>query len=133
MSRIRALVCDDDSSFRMMVRELLEERGVEVIEAQDGQEAIGVFMRERVDLVVTDFLMPRIDGLQVIRAIRMSGEKAGVPVVLMSAISRGHLQAADQAIAPDYYVNKPFRPKKMAQVLDRVMKTIRESLDQAEP
>lgn len=121
---IRALVCDDDTPVRSMVRDMLEERGVEVIEAKDGQEAMALFVKEHVDLVITDFLMPKIDGLQVIRSIRLQGEKGGVPVVLMSAISKSQVLGNHPDMEPDYYVNKPVKAKKLARVIDRVLREI---------
>ena len=121
---IRALVCDDDTPVRNMVRDLLEERGVEVFEAKDGQEALAVFVKEPVDLVITDFLMPKIDGLQVIRSIRLSGEKGRVPVILMSAISKSQILGNHPDMEPDHYVSKPFKPRKMAKVLERVLQDV---------
>ncbi|MBN2495340.1 MAG: response regulator [Deltaproteobacteria bacterium] len=123
MSGLRALVCDDDTPFRTIVRELLEQRGVEVIEAADGHEALAVFMKQAIDLVVTDFLMPKLDGMQVIRDIRMTGERGRIPIVLMSAISRGNIVGKEE-LGPDYYMSKPFKPKKMARLLDRILDNI---------
>jgi two-component system response regulator ResD len=123
---LKALVCDDDTPIRNMVNDMLQAQGVEVIEAKDGQEALSVFMKEKIDLVVIDFLMPKVDGLQVIRNIRLSGERAGVPVVLMSAISKSQIMGDHPDLGPDYYINKPFKPKKMAKLLERVIKTLGE-------
>ncbi len=117
---LTALVADDDAPVRNMIREMLESRGVRVITAKDGLEAIAIFRKEHVDLVITDFLMPRVDGMQVVRGIRMSGEKGKIPLVLMSAISKGHI-VDNQADKPDYYVNKPFKPRKMEKLLEKVL------------
>jgi len=122
-----ALVCDDDMPVRNMVRDMLEERGVRVIEAGDGQEALSVFMKEKVDLVVIDFLMPRVDGLQVIRNIRMSGDRGQIPIVLMSAISRNQILGDHAEFGPDHYINKPFKPKKMAKLLEKVLQGLRQT------
>jgi two-component system response regulator ResD len=121
---LKALVCDDDTPIRNMVGDMLKAQGVEVIEAKDGQEALAVFMKERIDLVVIDFLMPKVDGLQVIRNIRLSGERARVPVVMMSAISKSQIMGDHPDLGPDHYINKPFKPKKMAKLLERVLKTL---------
>lgn len=120
---LKALVADDDAPVRQLVRDLLESRGVEVIEAKDGLEALALFRSDRVDLVVTDFLMPRLDGMQVVRGIRLSGERGQIPLILMSAISKAHILEG-QAEGPDHYVNKPFKPKKMAKLLDKVLADI---------
>ena len=121
---VRALVCDDDSPIRSMVRDLLENMGVEVLEATDGQQALSILLREPLDLVVIDFLMPKVDGLQVLRAIRLGGPKPDIPVVLMSAISKAQIFPRTTAIRPDHYVNKPFRPKKLAKLLSRIVEGI---------
>ena len=121
---LKALVCDDDTPIRKMVSDMLQASGVEVIEAKDGQEALAVFMKEKIDLVVIDFLMPKVDGLQVIRNIRLSKERARVPVVLMSAISKSQIMGDHPDLGPDHYINKPFKPKKMAKLLDKVLRAI---------
>jgi len=123
---VTTLVCDDDSSYRAVVRDILEGKGVRVIEASDGQEALSIFMKDKIDLVVTDFLMPKLDGLQMIRNIRMTGERGSVPIVLMSAISKSHMLADSPEWGPDHYINKPFKPKKMAKLLDRVLSDLHE-------
>jgi CheY-like chemotaxis protein len=122
---LRALVCDDDLPVRKMVRDLLEAEGVEVLEAADGQQALAVFFKEKLDLVVIDFLMPRIDGVQVIRDIRTTGERGRIPIVLMSAISKSQILGNHTEFAPDAYVNKPFKSKKMAKVLHEVLDKLR--------
>jgi two-component system, OmpR family, response regulator ResD len=122
---ITALVCDDDTSYRSVVRDILEGSGVRVVEARDGQEAMSVFMKEDIDLVVTDFLMPKVDGLQMIRNIRLSGDRGQVPVVLMSAISKSQILADHPELGPDHYINKPFKPKKMAKLLERVLHSLK--------
>lgn len=124
---VLALVCDDDMPVRNMVRDMLEEKGVNVIEANDGQEALSVFMKEKIDLVIIDFLMPRVDGLQVIRNIRMSGERGKIPIVLMSAISRSQILGDHADYGPDHYINKPFKPKKMAKLLEKVLQGLGET------
>jgi CheY-like chemotaxis protein len=122
---IRALVCDDDAPIRQMVREMLEGRAVEVLEAKNGFEGLAIFRKERIDLLVTDFLMPRMDGMQVVRSVRMSGERGQIPIVLMSAISKSHIFRSKEE-EPDHYISKPFKLKKMAKLLDKVLSRIQD-------
>lgn len=117
---LRALVADDDAPVRQMVRDLLAERGVEVVLARDGLEALNLFRDQVFDLLVTDFLMPRVDGMQVVRSVRLAGERGRLPIVLMSAISKGHIPGEHEP-GPDHYINKPFKLRKMAKLLDRVL------------
>jgi len=125
---LRALLCDDDAPIRAMVRDLLTERGVEVLEAVDGRDALVLFVKEaRIDFVVTDFLMPRLDGMQLVRSIRLSGARGRLPIIMMSAISRSHILEGEarEVAGPDHYVAKPFKLKKMAKVLDDVLEDLR--------
>jgi len=64
--------------------------------------------------------------LQMIRNIRMTGERGSVPIVLMSAISKSHMLADSPEWGPDHYINKPFKPKKMAKLLDSVLSNLHE-------
>ena len=122
---LQALVCDDDSTFRAIVSDLLESRGVEVTQAKDGQEGLAIFAKQDFDLVITDFLMPKADGMQVTRHIRLSGERGQIPVVLMSAISKSQIRHDENEWTPDYYINKPFKPKHMAKLIDRVLRDMK--------
>jgi two-component system, OmpR family, response regulator ResD len=122
---MRALVCDDDRPIRVMVKDILESLGVEVIEAEDGQRALSVFIQEKLDLVVIDFLMPKIDGLQVIREMRASAHQGSVPVILMSAISKSQILENQKGFGPDYYINKPFKPGKMAKLIGAVLQRLK--------
>jgi len=119
---LRALVCDDDTPIRKMVCDILLKNAVEVVEAQNGKEALAILMKEKLDLVIVDFLMPQVDGLQVIRNLRLSSQYGKqIPVVLMSAISRHQIENEQKEFIPDYYINKPFKPKKMAKLLARIL------------
>ena len=127
---IRALVCDDDLPIRKMIQDLLEERGFEVVEATNGQEALDAILRETLDLVVLDFLMPKLDGMQVIRNVRRDPARQNLPIILLSAISKSQILEEDKSIMPDAYVNKPFHPKKLAKLIDRLLAVRNSTLHQ---
>jgi two-component system, OmpR family, response regulator ResD len=118
----RVLVCDDDRFIRKMVCDIMEGFGVEVIEAEDGQQALAIFQSQPLDLVIIDFLMPKIDGLQLLRQIRASGEKGRVPVVMMSAISKSQIFSSLGEAKPDGYINKPFKPNKFAKLIEEFLR-----------
>ncbi len=78
------LVCDDDSSVRMLSRRCLEADGMLVIEAASGQEAIEAFLERRPDLVFLDVEMPGMDGLEVCRRIREFPQGESVPIMIVT-------------------------------------------------
>jgi CheY-like chemotaxis protein len=78
----RILIADDNAEVREAIRVMLEEAGLEVVEAKDGKEALGELRSRRVDLVLCDVFMPDVDGLEVIRTLRK--EFPQLKVVAMS-------------------------------------------------
>lgn len=84
MSRI--LLIDDDEDFRGYVQQLLTRAGYDVLQATDGREGLKVFAKESVDLVITDIIMPEMEGLELI--ITMLKEHPGTKVIAMSGGAR---------------------------------------------
>lgn len=114
---IRILVADDDRMIRRIVLTKLSGLGYAVEEVEDGQEALERFEDgETPDLLITDQLMPRLSGLQLIRAIRGNPdpEKANLPVIMLT--SKGGEQDVIEGLGAglDDYVIKPFSPDELA-------------------
>lgn len=101
------LVVDDNVAMRTRLVGVLQPMG-RVITSVDGQDALETMGRETVDLVITDVMMPRLDGLGLLKAIRGSADLASTPVLLLSA--RAGAEAATEALeaGADDYVVKPF-------------------------
>ncbi len=101
------LVVDDNPDIRGWIRARLGER-FRVIEAGDGQEGLARTRAERPDLVVTDLMMPVLDGIGFLRAVRADPELEGLPVVMLTA--RGSVEAQVEGLSrgADVYLTKPF-------------------------
>ena len=109
MDRAKILVVDDESRMRKLVRDFLVREGYNVLEAEDGVEALDIFYEEKdISLLILDVMMPRMDGWQVCREIR---ESSKVPIIMLTARSeeRDELQGFDLGV--DEYISKPFSPK----------------------
>jgi CheY-like chemotaxis protein len=102
------LVCDDHETVRVVFRSALEYDGHAVVEARDGTEAVALAERWRPDLVITDLVMPGLNGLDVLEVLRNSPVLETVPTVLMSGTQP--LMDADTAatFGADAYLEKPF-------------------------
>ncbi len=79
------LVVDDSPTIRKVVVQQLNARGYDAITATDGAMAIGILQRESIDVVLMDFVLPGINGIQVCRALKANPATSHIPVVLMSA------------------------------------------------
>ncbi|HEY7706061.1 MAG TPA: response regulator transcription factor [Gaiellaceae bacterium] len=105
MSEQRILVVDDDNDIRTLLRELLERRGFEVVEAADGKHALQELYGGRPDLVLLDVGMPGMDGWTTLERIR---ELSDVPVVMLTARSAELEKTRGLRAGADDYVTKPF-------------------------
>jgi chemosensory pili system protein ChpA (sensor histidine kinase/response regulator) len=113
-----ALVVDDSLSVRRVLGRALERHGWETRQARDGVEALELLAAGRADVVVTDIEMPRMNGLELVAAIRNRAEIAALPiVVLTSRASDQHRQRAYE-IGANAYLVKPFQEHELMAVLD---------------
>ena len=101
----RLLVVDDDEGNRFAIAELLREEGFEVREAADGVDAISVIDGWCPDVVITDLLMPRMDGERLIAHLRQSCPQ--LPVVVMTANSMLDAERAVHRLGVEGYLHKP--------------------------
>ena len=118
----RILVVDDSPTIRRVVGSILEARAYQALLAQDGQEALEMLGTEKVDLVLLDFVMPRMNGYQFCRELRADPELKNLPVVLMSAKGdkiRG--QFVQQTGAIDA-ITKPFDARGLIAVIEGALK-----------
>lgn len=112
-SRPLVLVADDDRDILQLVSFRLERADYEVVQANDGEEALRLVKELRPDLAVLDLMMPKLNGYEVIREIRRDEETKAIPVILLTA----RVQEADVArgfeAGADDYLKKPFSPQEL--------------------
>ena len=121
MSNIQILVVDDESRMRKLVKDFLQREGYSVLEAGDGMEAMDIFYEQKIDLVILDVMMPRMDGWQTCREIRRDST---VPIIMLTARSeeRDELQGCELGV--DEYISKPFSPKILVARVGALLKRI---------
>jgi two-component system, response regulator PdtaR len=114
---LKVLIADDDRLIRAMLGDLLAELGHEVVSAENGADAVALAAREGPELVILDLLMPRLSGLDALRAMRDAGLRA--PAVMLSAITRESVRALDGADAIDVLLEKPVTRRSLERALAR--------------
>ncbi len=115
----RVLIVEDEFLIAMSLAAALEAEEHEVRQARDGRSALGILPEFKPEVVVTDYMMPRMDGAALIRQIRNMPELDGVRIVMMTAIPEETL--APQHLAYDAYLAKPFREADLVALIDRVL------------
>ncbi|WP_052629458.1 response regulator [Pseudoxanthomonas suwonensis] len=109
----RILLADDNADLRMYIARVLGERGCEVEVVGDGEAALEAIRRARPDLVISDVMMPRLDGFGLLRAIRGDGALRDIPVILLSARSGEEAQVEGLDAGADDYLIKPFSAREL--------------------
>jgi CheY-like chemotaxis protein len=109
MAETRILIVDDDPWILRMVSTLLEKRGYVILTAGDGEEGILRADTFRPDLIITDVMMPRMDGWALVRALRSRPEFAFVPVIFLTALGGEDDRIRGFRLGADDYLPKPFR------------------------
>jgi len=115
------LAVDDSASMRQMVSFTLRSSGYEVIEAIDGQDALDKLGDRQVDLVLTDQNMPRMDGLTLIRQLRVQDRFKRTPILVLTTESSDEMKQAGRAAGATGWMVKPFDPARLLEVIGKVL------------
>jgi two-component system chemotaxis response regulator CheY len=122
MEDLKVLVVDDSAHSRRFIRRVLGNLGVEhFIEAADGTEALAILADTLVDLVVTDYNMPEMDGRQLVEHIRQQSWQRTVPILMVTSESDAGRLAAVQAAGVSGICDKPFEPDTVRALLGRLL------------
>lgn len=103
----KILIADDEPEIRNLLRLYLENEHYEVIEAEDGQQALSLLHRHKPDLCILDIMMPKMDGFHVLQEIR---KESNVPVMILSAKDADSEKILGLNLGADDYLAKPFNP-----------------------
>jgi CheY-like chemotaxis protein len=119
-SRTRsAVVADDDGQVRYFVRLVLAHAGYSVREAVNGKDALEKLATQPADLLVTDLMMPDVDGIELIRSVRASGPP--ITIIAMSGADESVYLRVASRLGADYVLRKPFTIEDLQRVLSGIM------------
>lgn len=116
---VRVLLVEDDRSLRRYLEVVLRRHGYDVIVAIDGLEAMRATLTAPVDLVVTDAIMPNLNGHELVRFLRNTPQLSHLPIVLLSALEIKDDQTEDHRA--DIYLSKPISPEALIECLEKLM------------
>jgi len=120
----RVMIVDDEPAVIQMIGCVLEIRGIEVMGAQNGRDALDQINEKRPDLIITDLVMPGMNGLDLCKTIKQDPRCEGIPLVLItsatqdSELADGFWRIGTDA---DEFVSKPFDPFEMADRVERLL------------
>ena len=120
MDKLKILVVDDESRMRKLVKDFLKKDGYQVLEAEDGEQAVEIFFAEKdIALIISDVMMPRLDGWQLCKEIRAYSK---IPIILLTAKGDERDELQGFGLGIDEYITKPFSPKVLVARVEAILR-----------
>jgi two-component system, chemotaxis family, chemotaxis protein CheY len=122
---LKILVVDDFATMRKVIRNLLKQGGFEnIVEAEDGVAALKVLQSQKVDFVISDWNMPNMSGLELLKAVRGSDDLKELPFLMVTAEAlKDNVVAAVKAGVSNYIV-KPFTAEVLTEKIEKIVKSM---------
>ena len=116
------LVVDDESRMRKLIKDFLIQKNFNIFEAEDGEKALKSYEenKEKIDLILLDVMMPKLDGWSVLRNIRQDNKK--LPIVMLTARAEEQDELFGFELGVDEYITKPFSPKILVARVEAILK-----------
>ena len=124
MAGQKILVIDDSKVIRVRVREMLPQGNFEVLEAKDGEEGLNLIREERPNLIMLDFLLPKVSGWEVFQKIQSQADLCKIPLVVMSGRKEEVVEKIPEPFDKHHFafIEKPFEKKQLAEAIKLAMK-----------
>ena len=120
MDAVKVLMVDDEARMRKLVKDFLAIKGYKVIEAEDGEQAVDIFFKEKdIGLVILDVMMQKMDGGEVCRTLRRYSQ---VPIIMLTARSEERDELLGFELGVDEYISKPFSPKILVARIEAILR-----------
>ena len=120
MDAVKVLMVDDEARMRKLGKDFLAIKGYKVIEAEDGEQAVDIFFKEKdIGLVILDVMMPKMDGWEGCRTLRRYSQ---VPIIMLTARSEERDELLGFELGVDEYISKPFSPKILVARIEAILR-----------
>jgi len=121
----KILIVDDEDHLRMLIEQALEDledEGVEFFTASDGAAALELIMDEKPDLVFLDVMMPKMNGLEVCRRVKLEEKMDDVSIIILTAKGQELDKKKGEEVGADLYMTKPFDPDRLLEKAREILK-----------
>ena len=117
----KVMVIDDEPFILMMIEDKLKKSGLEVITSRQSQGALDFIRRESPDLIILDWMMPGLSGIDICRQLKSDPDLSGIPIFMLTAKGQEDDEKTGLMCGVDRYITKPFSPKML---LEMVLETL---------
>ena len=115
------MTVDDSASMRQMISFTLTREGYQVLDAADGEDAIGKLDGKEVDLVITDLNMPNLDGIGLIKKLKETPKHKFTPILMLTTESQESRKMEGKAAGATGWIVKPFKPEQLVAVVKKIL------------
>jgi two-component system alkaline phosphatase synthesis response regulator PhoP len=115
------LLVDDEANLRILVSATLDEAQYRIIEATDGTAALELARQQRPDLLVLDWMMPGLNGIDVVQALRQDPVTAHIPIIMLSARGQETDKERGRSVGTSAYLVKPFSPLELLRTVEEIL------------
>lgn len=129
MNRFKVLVADDDPNVIEIIRLYFEQQQIELIEANDGAQALQMVEKEEPDIILLDVMMPKMDGFEACREIR---KKSDIPIIMLTAKGEEFDRVLGLELGADDYVTKPFSPRELVARIKAIFRRLQPRVEAGE-
>ena len=123
------LIVDDEARMRKLIKDFLQAKGFSILEAEDGEKALEMFEenKSKINLILLDVMMPKLDGWSVLRQIRQNSK---VPIIMLTARGEEQDELFGFELGVDEYISKPFSPKILVARVEAILKRTQKDVKQ---
>ncbi len=122
---MNVLIVDDFSTMRKIIKNVLKQIGIEsVIEAENGKMALELLKKEQIDLIISDWIMPEMTGIDFLKACKSEEHTKKIPFIMVTAeAQKGNIMEAIKS-GVDNYIVKPFTPEKLQTAIEKAKERV---------
>jgi DNA-binding response OmpR family regulator len=117
---MKVIIADDELRLRKVVALHLKKSGIDVIEVSNGKEALNMAKEEMPHVIVLDVMMPELNGLETLKALKSDNSLKDIPVIMLSAKAGGEDIKKGLELGASAYLTKPFSPKQLLEEINKV-------------
>lgn len=125
---MKILIVDDEIMIRNVIKEYLKKEGFDYIESENGEEAINIVKTSKIDLIIMDIMMPKLDGYSAAKTIK---KIKNIPIIMLSARTEEYDKLLGFDIGIDDYVTKPFSPKELVARIKAILNRVNDIKNEA--
>jgi DNA-binding response OmpR family regulator len=117
----KVVVIDDEPFILMMIEDKLRKAGISVVTLRESKDALSVIRREKPDLVILDWMMPEMSGIEICKSVKADDELREIPVFLLTAKGQDTDRQIGLQCGASMYITKPFSPKALLEIVSKVL------------